>query len=224
MGAASQLYRLRIPVALTFIFGIVIVISQIVDRTAGAWLVAEAGRLQSWVLVVSTFMASATILRTFLSWLSAVQTQGFNYKYFAISAVAFVIRATVGFIYGITHYWSTWFIAYILTPMEQGVWAFNGYFYWSTAWRAFKLRSPEVAILFVCMVVQTLMVAPIGQVAFPWISDVGNWLQRGIVRGGERAMLLTTAIAGVILGIRTLVGMERGYLAGARRRPEAAAA
>jgi hypothetical protein len=103
--------------------------------------------------------------------------------------------------------------------METGVWAFNGFFYWSAAWRCFKIRSPEVGWLFFCMAVQTLSVAPVGSLLIPGVGEFSTWLNNGIIRGGERAMLMTTAMAGVVLGIRTILGMERGYLGSVFMRP-----
>lgn len=217
----GQLYRLRIPIAITFIVGIMMILSQVIAKKQVPVFIDMAGRIQSWVMVISAFMAVATIFRVFVTWLSTMRERktGSNWQLFLISAIGFLARFIVGIWNGLTGVWTNWILSYVLVPMETGIWAFNGFFYWSTAWRSFKIRSPEVGWLFFCMAVQTLSIAPVGSLAFPWITDFSNWLNNGIIRGGERAMLITTAITGVVVGIRTVLGMERGYLGGITMRP-----
>jgi len=61
-------------------------------------------------------------------------------------------------------------------------------------------------------IVVMLMNAPIGTIIWSGFPVVGSWIMKTPVVGAQRAFMITFVLGTVAIGVRTLLGMERGYL------------
>ena len=88
------------------------------------------------------------------------------------------------------------------------------FFITSAAYRAFRARNLEAAFILVSGTLVVMSNAPLFTSAFPtfinwreWIFDVPN-------ASTMRAVLMGAALGAIALAVRTLMGIERGYLRG----------
>ena len=58
--------------------------------------------------------------------------------------------------------------------------------------------------------------APIGEIIWSGIPVIGNWMYYVAGVGTQRAFLIGVGIGAIAVGIKTLIGLERGWLG--RRR------
>ena len=82
----------------------------------------------------------------------------------------------------------------------------------SASYRLFRVKNLE-GFLFVAAAVLILMRnAPVGETIWTGFPTIGNWIMNVPNLAGQRAILLTGAIAAVFVGLKNLLGIERGWL------------
>lgn len=95
-----------------------------------------------------------------------------------------------------------------LGPSGYGIMAF---FIASASFRALRTRTVESFILVLAVIFTLLYRAPVGGI-IPLIPEIGDWIQSVPSTGGMRGIIIGMAIGAIGMGLRTLIGRERGYL------------
>lgn len=87
--------------------------------------------------------------------------------------------------------------------------AILAFFIISAAYRAFRARTVNGAILLVVGIIVMLMNAPFTGVISPGLVDLGQWIFNVPNQSAQRAIIMGAALGGTILILRTLLGIER---------------
>ena len=106
------------------------------------------------------------------------------------------------------------FFTNAMTPLSGTLYSILAFFITSAAYRAFRARNIEAALILISGTIVVLSNAPLFTSAFPpfitwkdWIFDVPN-------AATMRAVTMGAALGAIALAVRTLMGIERGYLRG----------
>ena len=198
-------------IALTFIFAVIIILDAFfaVDMLSTA-----STEIQNWGIIIAAFalgLAAVNLVRIHMR--RIMLRRGEWYNSIALLAALF-IQTGIGLVQGSTGEAYNWGFNNIMTPLGATMYALLALWISSAAYRAFTARSIDSAILLVAATCVMLGNAPIGEAiwsGFPdvkaWILDVPNMAaQRGIIIGG--------GIGAIALGLRILMGIERGHLGG----------
>ena len=82
----------------------------------------------------------------------------------------------------------------------------------SSAARSYRMRSLKSSILIIVGLICIAGYAPLTSVYTPIFDNINTFLQDSFARGGTRALTIATALGGLIVGVRTLVGREPAAL------------
>jgi hypothetical protein len=105
-----------------------------------------------------------------------------------------------------------WFYEYVFFPCNATVFALLAFFIASAAFRAFRARNSEAALLLGAAIFVMLGRVPIGREitdAFPTVAD---WLIDIPNNAGRRAIMMGAAIGAIATGLRVILGIERSHL------------
>jgi cytosine/uracil/thiamine/allantoin permease len=80
------------------------------------------------------------------------------------------------------------------------------------SYKVLRARNFEAALLFITAVLVILGNTPIFPATLPAFFHTREWIFTAIVGGSYRGIRIGVGIGAVVLGIRTLLGMETGYL------------
>ena len=108
----------------------------------------------------------------------------------------------------------SWGYRYVYAPLNATVFSLLAFFVASAAYRTFRLRSRESAVLLVVGVVVLLGQVPIGFQIWPDLPLLKDWLLEVPVASGVRGIILGVALGTVTTGLRILLGQDRPYLGG----------
>jgi hypothetical protein len=97
-------------------------------------------------------------------------------------------------------------------PLGAAMFAMMVFFIASAAFRAFRARSVEAAVLLISGVVLMLGRAPIGEVISPIFPRLADWLMQVPNLAGNRGIMIGAAVGIVSVAMRVLIGIDRGYL------------
>ena len=92
--------------------------------------------------------------------------------------------------------------------------ALLAFFVASAAFRAFRARNIEAALLLGTAIVMMLGRAPIGRALSDSLPDIAQWLLDVPSNGGRRAIMMGAAIGAIATGMRVILGLERSHLGG----------
>ncbi len=202
----------ELPIAVAFVVGLLMIVSFFFTSRP---LSNAANTVQNWGVIVSAFalgLASVNLIQIHAK--KIARGKGLDWLYSGSLIVSMVGMALLGIIKGPTHKtYQFWFDA-LFVPGQATVYAMTGFFIASAAYRAFRVRNVDAAILLVSAAILMLANVPIGERLWAQLPAVGNWLMDIPNLAGQRGMLIGAGIGGIASGLRVLLGIERSYLGG----------
>jgi hypothetical protein len=107
-----------------------------------------------------------------------------------------------------------WMFDYVYMSLGGTMYSLLAFFIASGAYRAFRARTAEAALLLIAGTLVMLGNAPIGGVVWSGFIDINTWIQGIPMMAGIRGILIGAGLGAIAMGIRILTGRERGYLGG----------
>jgi len=102
----------------------------------------------------------------------------------------------------------------VQTPLGATMYSILAFFITSAAYRAFRARNIEAALILISGTIVVMSNAPLFTSAFPAFITWKNWIFDVPNASTMRAVTMGGALGAIALAVRTLMGIERGYLRG----------
>lgn len=101
-----------------------------------------------------------------------------------------------------------------MTPLGATMYSILAFFITSAAYRAFRARNIEAALILISGTIVVMSNAPLFTSTFPVFITWKNWIFDVPNASTMRAVTMGAALGAIALAVRTLMGIERGYLRG----------
>ena len=108
----------------------------------------------------------------------------------------------------------TWIYDHVFAPCNATMFALLAFFVASAAFRAFRARNVESALLLGSAIIILLARAPIGRAISSTLPDVAQWILDIPSNGSRRAIIMGAAVGAIATGLRVILGIERSHLGG----------
>ncbi len=206
-----------LPVAIAFVCGI---IAMAIYYVPHAWAQELERELSLWLRIVAAFaylLGLYSLLR--LHWgRIARQQAGWGYSLVACASfllmMAFVVyndgqgpfaplAASGGY---------RWLFAHVHVPCASTMFSLLAFFIASAAYRTFRARTREAAVLLVAAVVMMLGRVPVGRAIARPLPAVSEWLMEVPNLAAKRGVLLGICLGAIATSVRIIFGIERSYL------------
>jgi hypothetical protein len=109
-----------------------------------------------------------------------------------------------------------WFYNFMMVPLQGTMFAILAFFIASAAYRSFRARSREAAVLLIAAVIVMMGRVPLGEYLIPLSGDLSQWILNVLNASVRRAILIGVSLGTVALSIKIIFGMERSYLGGGK--------
>jgi hypothetical protein len=213
---SDVLRRIEIPIALTIIACLLQVIPYYFEIPA---LESAAGTASTGVLIIvacATFVGVISILQVHGK---RIQRQSEGWYYSVLVMVFTIIMALTGlpfpeFGLGVNNTYYNWLFTNVQTPLGGTMYSILAFFITSAAFRAFRARNLEASIVLVAGTIMVMGNAPLITNAIPFIADISLWIRQVPNLATMRGVMIGGALGSIALAVRTLMGIERGYLRG----------
>lgn len=160
-----------------------------------------------WAIIVAAFAMVLGFFNVLIVHLNKILRfkQGWFYSIFLVLAMMVVLL--LGLIEGPQGSLTSRIFQYVLFPLQATIFSLLAFFVASAAYRAFRLRSWESALLVITGVIVLL-----GQVPL-WgaLTSFKEWILGVPSMAGARGILLGVALGTVATGLRVLLGIDRPY-------------
>ncbi len=213
--------RREIPLAITFIVGVVFVISYFIPHY-------PFNEFESW------FTDWFSIVGAFAIWLGALNLMKIStlkivkkkkdWPFSVMTIGSFLIIVFFGF-YGGQGFRDPgtpfdWLYVNVYTALSSTMFALLAFFVASASYRAFRARNFEATLLLVAAFFVMLGRVPIGDIITGFLpleyqmSHWANWVMNILNTAGQRAIMIGIALGLVSTSLRVILGLERSYLGG----------
>jgi hypothetical protein len=160
-----------------------------------------------WAIIVAAFAMVLGFFNVLIVHLNKILRfkQGWFYSIFLILTMMIVL--ILGLIEGPQGSLTSRIFQYVLFPLQATIFSLLAFFVASAAYRTFRLRSWESALLVITGVIVLLGQVPLWRALTTfkeWILGVPNM-------AGARGILLGVALGTVATGLRVLLGIDRPY-------------
>ena len=213
---SDVLRRIEIPIALTIIATLIQVIPYYVNIPVLDTVASRASNSVLLIVAYATFIGVISILQVHGKRIQR-QSEGW---YYSILVIGFtVIMALTGLPLpeaglGVNNNIYNWLFTNVLTPLGGTMYSIIAFFITSAAFRAFRVRNLESAIVLVAGTIMVMGNAPLITNLIPPIADISLWIREVPNMATMRGVMIGAALGSIALAVRTLMGIERGYLRG----------
>lgn len=200
----------------TYLARIVIIIGCLATLLGYYFTSPVAGTASSelyiWNMCIGSFTLFVGLITIFMRYGRSIMSRAQNWQFHLYCIVVIVLWIPFGFLSGI--YSDIYQTAYLSTKITLHI-TIIGMMLWfavSALYRTFRIRSLRTAVYALLTVAMIFFNAPYLTTPYPVFGDLSYWLLDNPQMSAARAMVMCGGIGGVILGIRILLGLEKGAL------------
>ena len=213
---SDVLRRIEIPIALTIIATLLQVIPYYFEIPALESAANTAGNGVLIIVACATFVGVISILQVHGKRIQR-QSEGW---YYSILVVGFTVIMSVTGLplpevgLSVNNSVYNWLFTNVQTPLGSTMYSILAFFITSAAFRAFRARNLESSIVLVAGTIMVMSNAPLITNYAPFIADIALWIRSYPNMATMRGVMIGAALGSIALAVRTLMGIERGYLRG----------
>jgi len=202
--------RKEVPLIITFLAGAFFIADYFIPHTGFSNRAADINGWAIIVLAASYILGVLNILRINYGKV-AKREKDWVLKLILVLCMFFMLGA--GIFGGITE--GTifdWFFVNTFTPMQATMFALLAFFIASAAFRAFRIRTVQAALLAITAVLVMIGRVPIGESIWKSFPDFTEWIMNVPQLAGKRAILIGAALGAIATGLKVITGLERTYM------------
>jgi hypothetical protein len=211
--------RRQLPLLITLVAGLVFAAQYYVPHPASEKLLTN---VTQWLQIIGAFALVLGVTSLFHVHAVKIRRKEPGWGYSFIVYAAMLITVAIG-------WWSGWkenvngvmtlfggIYNYMMVPLQGTMFAILGFFIASAAYRSFRARSREAAVLLVAAIIVMMGRVPLGEHLIPITGDLSQWILNVLNASVRRAILIGVSLGAVALSIKIIFGIERSYLGGGK--------
>jgi hypothetical protein len=211
--------RRQFPLLITMVTGLLFAGQYYVPHPASEQLLTSVTK---WLQIIGGFALVLGITSLFQLHAAKIRRQEAGWGYSLVLYAGIVVTVLVGLWNGgketsdgaMTSF--GWIYSYTLVPLQGTMFAILAFFIASAAYRSFRARSREAAVLLVAAMIVMMGRVPLGEYILPISGDLSGWILNVLNAAVRRAILIGVSLGAVALSLKIIFGVERSYLGGGR--------
>ena len=213
-------FKRQLPLLITGIMGVAFALQYYIPHPVSEEAITH---ISKWMQIISGFALVLGLASLFQVHAVKIKRQVPGWGYSIILYLAMLVTMAVGL------FWSKgettvngvqtglgWIYNYTMVPLQATMFSILAFFIASAAYRAFRARTREAAVLLVAAVIVMMGRVPLGQFLLPWTWDITQWLLNVVNSAVRRAILIGVSMGAVALSLKIILGYERSYLGGGK--------
>lgn len=193
------------PAVIACVCGVTVVIAYFFNIAPAQTLANHILKWQSVIAVFALGLGGVNLVRLHTR---NVQRDTKNFYSMAL-LLTFAITILVGLTMGQASTAYKFIFDYINVPTGSAIFSLLAFYIGTAAYRAFRAKNAEAAILLLTGCIVMLGRVPIGTKILPFTASWTNWIMSVLNVGGQRGVMIAGAIGFIAVSLRIIVGLER---------------
>ena len=214
--------RRSLPVILCSTIGVLVLLQYFIPHQLSQAFFERTLKMNQIIAIFALMVALVSVPRNHIR---RIRVRGENWQYsiillvgFSLLPIAAIIDNGLGFFTGkikIDGLVFDWIYVNVQIPLGNTVFAMLAFYITSAAYRAFRARTFDAAILLTAGIIVLLANAPPTDM-YIWsnFSSIRNWILETPSGAAQRALLLGLGLGAVSQSLRILLGIDRSWLGG----------
>ncbi len=216
--------RREIPLFLTILFGCFMVLGYFVPHPAVSSLRAD---FEEWMIIVTAgavVLGVVNVARIHMHKISRREPDHF-YSFPLLFGVGLMVivgllpegmMTAMGFPAAGVAEGSPfdWLYNNVYVPMQGTMFALLAFYIASAAFRAFRIRTLEAALLAITALLVMIGRVPIGNAIWSGLPEIQQWIMDVPNLAAKRAILIGAALGAIATSLKIILGIERNTLGG----------
>ena len=212
----SQMLKREVVYAITGIVTVVMFLEYFFFPESQAW----AEMIRTWSVIIYNISLGLGAVRLTMAHSMNVQRKRENWAFSGVLLAGLAIMLLTG----LAGYFMTgqqtnnaiynWMFNWVYTPLGATLYPITGFYIFSAAYRAFRARNIDAALMLIAGCFVILSNAPVGEAIWVGFATVGEWFRFTGQIPGMRTFALVGTLGMIAYGFRALLGKERGFYAG----------
>lgn len=212
-------FRRQLPLIITFVMGMLFIGQYYVPHPASEQMLTAVNK---WLQIIGGFALVLGITSLFHIHAVKIRRKEPGWGYSFVLYAGMVATILIGLWAngkesmngGMTAF--GWIYSYTMVPLQGTMFALLAFFIASAAYRSFRARSREAALLLIAAVIVMMGRVPLGEHMVPITGDITQWILNVLNASVRRAILIGISLGAVALSLKIIFGMERAYLGGGK--------
>lgn len=211
---SQRMIRRQIPLALTFIIGMIVTADWFIRWEP---LQGLTSTIMNFQVVMTAFMMGFAGVNLLILHTRRIQRNMGQGKMFdvAISVIllgCLIIWSLTGILLGSASDTYQYLYSNFNLPLSSTAYAATLFYLASATYRVLRARSTETLILLVVGIVVIMANMPMFVTYIPALFTIKAWIEGVLVKASYRAITIGVGLGGILMGVRTLLAMETGFL------------
>jgi len=211
--------RRQLPLLITLVTGLLFVAQYYVPHPASEQMLTSATK---WLQIIGGFALILGVTSLFHQHAVKIRRQEAGWGYSLVLYVGMLGTIAIGL-------WANgkesvegtmtafgWIYNYMMVPLQGTMFAILAFFIASAAYRSFRAKSREAAVLLVAAMIVMMGRVPLGEYLIPLSGDVSSWILNVLNASVRRAILIGVSLGAIALSFKIIFGVERSYLGGGK--------
>jgi len=204
--------KLHVPLAITFLTALFMIGTFFVPHYAAGYIAEE---MEHWVQIVGGLALGLGVASLIHVHAGKAFRRQRDWGYSVVVVVSFLAMSVLGIGWGITNKTPfNWVFMNVYTPLEATMFSVLAFFVASAAYRTFRARTMEAALLLISALLVMVGRVPLGEMIWHRAPAVAEWIMSFPATAGKRAILLGVSLGATATALRIMLGIERSHLGG----------
>jgi len=205
-----------IPLAICLVMGIAMMLQFFIPHPVS---VGFYDLTTKWIRIVGAFALVLGTGSLILYHIDKLQRRRQGWYYSIVTLVAAAATSVIGLGWGVKTGSPLQDVIFsnLLVPLNASMFAILAFYMASAAYRAFRARTKEAALLLVAAFIVMLGMVPIGRAIWGKLPDLAEWVLSVPNMAAKRAILFGIALGAIATSLKVILGIERGWLGGGKQ-------
>ena len=211
--------RRQLPLLITFVTGILFAAQYYIPHPSSELMLTSVSK---WLQIIGGFALILGVTSLFHIHAVKIRRREPGWGYSFVLYAGMIGTIVIGLWHGgkettdgVTTAFG-WIYTFMMVPLPGTMFAILAFFIASAAYRSFRARSREAAVLLVAAVIVMLGRVPLGEHLIPVSGDITQWILNVLNASVRRAILIGISLGAVALSLKIIFGVERAYLGGGK--------
>jgi len=213
---SEKLRGIEIPIIITAICTLL----QVIPYYFNIPVIDQASAIErDWMLLIVNMAVFVGVISIGQVHGKKIMRRAKNWEYSVVLMISLIIMALTGLPIesiglGLDNSIYNFLFIHVMTPLGSTMYSIIAFFITSAAYRAFRARNIEAALILVSGTIVVMSNAPLFTATLPFLITWKNWIFDVPNTATMRGVMMGAALGAIALAVRTLMGIERGYLRG----------